>query len=53
MKINTVAHIVSGLSVLLTEKIKDPEVNSYCLLFRFSSVLHINISASYHQTLSL
>ena len=48
MKINTVAHIVSGLSGLLIEKIKDPEVNSCCLLFRFSSVLHINTNASYH-----
>ena len=53
MKINTVAHIVSDLSALLTKKIKDPEVNSCCLLFRFSSVLQINTSASYHQTLSL
>ena len=53
MKINTVAHIVKSLSAHLTEKIKDPEVNSCCLLFRFSSVLHINTSASYHQTLNL
>ena len=53
MKINTIAHIVSGFSVLFTEKIKDPEVNSSCLLFRFFSVLHINTSASYHQTLSI
>ena len=53
MKINIVAHIVSGLSTLLTKKIKDPEVNSCCLLFRFSLVLHINTSAYYHQTLSL
>ena len=43
----------SAYKALLTEKIKDPEVNSCCLLFRFSSVLDINTSASYHQTLSL
>ena len=48
MKLNTVAHIVSSLSALLIEKIKDPEVNSCCLLFRFSLVLHVNTSASYH-----
>ena len=53
MKINTLAHIVSGLSALLTKKIKDLEVNSCCLLFRFSLVLYKNTSASYHQTLSL